>query len=79
LTLRAQNLELFLQIADGVDDDTWRYHLQQHDISRWFRDAIKDESLAAEASDIEAQTDVPPHDGRERMRAAIQRRYTTPA
>src|SRR4030095_8795146 len=79
LNLRAQNLELFLQIAEGVDDDTWRYHLQQHDISRWFRDAIKDESLAAEAGDIAMQTDVSPQDSRERIGAAIRRRYTTPA
>jgi hypothetical protein len=79
LNLRAQNLELFIQMADGVDDDTWQYHLQQHDISRWFRNAIKDESLAREATDVERQPDLSPHDSRARIRAAIQRRYTTPA
>src|SRR6266446_10126510 len=26
LNLRAQNLVLFLQIAEGVDDGTWLYH-----------------------------------------------------
>jgi HAD superfamily hydrolase (TIGR01484 family) len=79
LKLRAQNLELFAQIADGVDDDTWQYHLRQHDVSRWFRDAIKDEALAAEASEIEDQTDLPPDESRARIRDAIQRRYTTSA
>jgi hypothetical protein len=79
LNLRAQNLELFSQLADGVDDDTWRYHLRRHDISRWFREAIKDQALAHEASEIEAQADLTPQESRERMRAAIQRRYTSPA
>lgn len=78
LNLRAQNLELFNQLADGVDDETWRYHLRQHDVSRWFRDVIKDEPLAAEAADVEAG-DLPPAESRARIRAAIQRRYTTPA
>ena len=79
LNLRAQNLELFMQLADGVDDETWRYHLQQHDVSRWFRTAIKDESLAAEAVEIEDRDDLSPHDSRARIRAAVQRRYTAPA
>jgi len=78
LNLRAQNLELFTQLGDGVDDDTWRYHLRQRDVSRWFRDVIKDESLAAEAAEIEEQ-DLPADASRARIRDAIQRRYTTPA
>ena len=28
LNLRAQNLTIFLQMADGVDDQTWRHHLE---------------------------------------------------
>jgi hypothetical protein len=79
LKLRAQNLELFAQIADGVDDETWRYHLQQHDVSRWFRNAIKDEGLAAEASEIEDQAELPADASRARIREAIRRRYTAPA
>jgi hypothetical protein len=79
LNLRAQNLELFMQLADGVDDETWRYHLRQHDVSHWFRTVIKDESLAAEALGIEARDDLSPNDSRASIRAAIQRRYTTPA
>jgi hypothetical protein len=78
LNLRAQNLDLFSQIADGVDDETWQYHLRRHDVSRWFERAIKDESLAAEASAIEAQPDLAPRESRAQIRAAIQRRYTTP-
>jgi hydroxymethylpyrimidine pyrophosphatase-like HAD family hydrolase len=76
LNLRAQNLELFMQLADGVDDDTWRHHLRQHDVSQWFRTAIKDEALADEALEVEKQLDLSPADSRARIRAAIQHRYT---
>ena len=47
LNLRAQNLILFLQLAEGVDDGTWLYHLHAGDYSRWVRDAINDEELAS--------------------------------
>jgi hydroxymethylpyrimidine pyrophosphatase-like HAD family hydrolase/energy-coupling factor transporter ATP-binding protein EcfA2 len=79
LNLRAQNLELFMQLADGVDDETWQFHLQRHDVSEWFRAVIKDESLATEAADVEARDDLPPDETRARIREAIQRRYTTSA
>ena len=78
LNLRAQNLEIFKQIGDGVDDATWTFHLQKHDVSRWFRDVIKDESLAAEADAIES-AGLPAGESRARMRQAIERRYTAPA
>ena len=76
---RAQNLELFMQLADGVDDETWQFHLQRHDVSEWFRAVIKDESLATEAADVEARDDLSPDESRARIREAIQRRYTTSA
>ena len=43
LNLRAQNLSVFLQLAQGVDEQTWLHHLKNSDYSRWFRDAIKDD------------------------------------
>jgi hydroxymethylpyrimidine pyrophosphatase-like HAD family hydrolase len=76
LNLRAQNLELFMQLADGVDDETWRYHLREHDVSQWFRTAIKDDALADEARAVEEQADMPASESRARIRAAIQLRYT---
>jgi hydroxymethylpyrimidine pyrophosphatase-like HAD family hydrolase len=79
LNLRAQNLDLFTQMAEGVDDATWQYHLLQHDVSRWFREVIKDESLAAEAAEIEGRDELSPAESRARIRDAIERRYTTPA
>ena len=79
LNLRAQNLGLFVQIAEGVDDETWLHHLRRGDYSRWFRDAIKNEDLAREAAAIEATADASAVDSRARIRAAIDQRYTLPA
>ena len=76
LNLRAHNLELFVQMAEGVDDATWLHHLQAGDYSRWFRDAIKDDELGAEAAGIEAQPDLGPAESRARIREAVEKRYT---
>ncbi|HZZ85162.1 MAG TPA: HAD hydrolase family protein [Anaeromyxobacteraceae bacterium] len=75
LDLRAQNLELFLQLADGVDDETWRFHLENGDYSRWFREAIKDEELARDAAEVERSAGGDPRDTRKRLREAVERRY----
>jgi HAD superfamily hydrolase (TIGR01484 family) len=79
LHLRAQNLMLFVQISEGVDDETWLHHLRRRDYSRWLREAIKDENLASEVATVEADAELPPAESRARVRQAIERRYTTPA
>ena len=79
LNLRAQNLGLFIQLAAGVDDETWVHHLRNRDYSRWFREAIKDEDLASEAAGVEGDPSVSPKDGRALITAAIKRRYTMPS
>ena len=78
LNLRAQNLQLFSQIAEGVDDETWMHHLRKHDYSRWFRESIKDDTLADQVSTIEQSQSLSPVESRERVRAAIEDRYTVP-
>ena len=78
LNLRAQNLMLFMQIADGVDDETWDFHLRRHDYSRWFRDKVKDAELAARAREVE-ETGLAANETRARIRAAIEERYAAPA
>jgi hypothetical protein len=75
LHLRAQNLSIFLQMADGVDAATWEHHLRHGDYSRWFREAIKDEDLAAEAQRIEKDAAMK---SRDEIRDAIENRYTLP-
>jgi hypothetical protein len=54
LNLRAQNLALFAQIADGIDDETWLYHLRRHDYSRWIADKIGDADAAQVIAAIES-------------------------
>ena len=79
LNLRAQNLTLFMQMADGVDDDSWLHHLEAHDYSRWIREAIKDDELADELEQIEGQPARDPKATRRAVREAIERKYTAPA
>jgi HAD superfamily hydrolase (TIGR01484 family) len=73
LKLRAQNLGMFLQMAEGVDEETWMHHLAQRDYSKWFRTVIKDDGLAAEAEQIESGGGA---DSLDRIRGAIGKRYT---
>jgi HAD superfamily hydrolase (TIGR01484 family) len=79
LNLRAQNLMMFLQIADGVDGPTWLFHLQQGDYARWFRDQVKDGELAEVAEQTAAAPDLSAEESRARIRQAIEDRYTLPA
>jgi hypothetical protein len=79
LNLRAQNLMLFAQIAEGVDDATWEHHRRIGDYSGWFRRVIKDEELAAEAAAAESDANLDPAESRVRIIDAIHRRYTAPA
>jgi hydroxymethylpyrimidine pyrophosphatase-like HAD family hydrolase len=78
LRLRAQNLTVFLQMAEGVDEDTWMHHLKAGDYSRWFRECIKDEELAREAAAVELDG-MDAEESRARIREAVERRYTAPA
>lgn len=79
LNLRAQNLQLFAQIADGVDDETWLYHLRRSDYSQWFANQIKDENLAKGAEAIEANRALTARESRQAMRELIDRLYTAAA
>lgn len=75
LNLRAQNLTLFCQLAEGIDDETWVYHLERNDYSRWFRYCIHDDDLAAETELIATQTESTVAESKARILAAIQRNY----
>jgi hypothetical protein len=79
LNLKAQNLMIFLQISDGIDDATWEHHLRAGDYSAWFRNVIKDDDMAQEAAEIEADKSLGPHESRKRVRDMVSRRYTAPA
>ena len=77
LNLRAQNLTIFMQMADGVDDETWLHHLQAHDYSRWVREAIKDDELAdelaADRGSADARSESDPTLGARGDRAQVHR------
>lgn len=79
LNLKAQNLMMFVQLADGVDQDTWLYHLHQQDYSRWLQEAIKDDELATEVANVEKHSNLSAQESLERVKAAIMQRYTLPA
>jgi hypothetical protein len=53
-----QNLRLLLQVAGGVDAETWLHHLRRGDYSRWVRDAIKDEEVAGDIATVERSASV---------------------
>lgn len=79
LNLRAQNLILFLQLAEGVDDETWQHHLRRGDYSEWLRQRIKDDALANQVRAIERETALAATESRRRIKAAVEERYTLPA
>ncbi len=79
LNLRAHNLNTFIEMAQGVDDDTWLYHLRRGDYSQWMREAIKDEALAGEVREIEKdgkESSQSPKKTRSEVIEAINRRYS---
>jgi hydroxymethylpyrimidine pyrophosphatase-like HAD family hydrolase len=78
LNLRAQNLILFTQLGEGVDDETWVHHLRQGDYSRWFRERIKDEGLAEDAASVESTPELSPAESRRMIKQMIEKRYTLP-
>ena len=78
LNLKAVNLMRFVEIAEGVDDETWLYHLRKSDYSTWFRRSIKDPELAEEAGEIEKDESLDAQMSRKLMAEIVERRYTVP-
>ncbi len=79
LKLRAHNLIVFTDLADGVDEDTWLYHWQRGDVSHWVRTCIKDEQLAGKIAALEREESADPAVSRKRVRDLIEEVYTLPA
>ncbi len=76
--LRAQNLAIFSQIAEGIDEETWLYHLHRGDYSRWFRHAVNDHYLADQAERVEQRRMLSSAESRTLIRSLIDARYTLP-
>jgi HAD superfamily hydrolase (TIGR01484 family) len=75
LHLAAKNLENFIELANGVGDDAWSYHLENKHYSTWFDNIIKDPDLAGEISAIEDQQNVSPKESREEIAARIREKF----
>jgi hypothetical protein len=78
LNLRAQNLVVFNQLAEGVDEATWLFHLRAGDYSHWIRSAIKDEQLAGAVERVERTFPSDAEESRRAIRKLIDQSYTLP-
>src|SRR5262249_9320773 len=79
LNLRAHNLILFMDLGDGVDDETWQHHLGRGEFSQWLRQGIKDDTLAQQVAAIERDGQLDPPASRRKIRELIEAKYTLPA
>ena len=78
LNLRANNLITFIQLAEGVDDDTWNFHLKRHEYSNWFRDVINDDVLARQALTVEDDESLGALESKKAIVNAVSAEYTLP-
>jgi len=69
----------FMQLAEGVDEDTWIYHLRRNEYSKWFRQIIKDDRLATAAEAAERDQNLSATESRRRINEAIEQFYTLAA
>ncbi|MFN8554420.1 MAG: HAD-IIB family hydrolase [Candidatus Obscuribacterales bacterium] len=79
LNLRVQNLILFIQISEGIDDETWLYHLRNAEYSKWFAAAIKDEKLANQTAAIEENMSLSAEESKAAIHSLIKNTYTASA
>jgi HAD superfamily hydrolase (TIGR01484 family) len=75
MNLRAKNLTAFCELASGVDDDTWVFHLRRGDYSAWIAAIIRDDDLAREVAEIEHAPRLGPLESRRLVCDAIDGRY----
>lgn len=71
-------MNLFAQLAEGVDDETWDFHLSNGDYSRWLREPIKDKDLAGIVAKIENDRNLSAAESRQQVLDAIRKTYTIP-
>ena len=76
INLRAKNLYIFLEIMEGIDDETWQFHLNRGDYANWFREVIRDVELAENVNKIEPSLSAV--DSKRMIKELIERRYTLP-
>ena len=75
LNLRAANLVRFRELAEGIDDATWQFHLGAGHYSAWMANMIKDPELAREVADVEGNAALSPAESRGAVLNALRQRY----
>ena len=74
-SLRATNLKRFIELAEGLDDETWLFHLKRNDYSNWIEHVIKDYGLADEVRAIETSDDSAAEQTRTAVQQTIEKRF----
>jgi phosphoglycolate phosphatase (TIGR01487 family) len=74
--LSAPNLSFFCHIGRGIDEETWLFHLDRGDYSRWIRESVKDRDLAEVVRQVEERGDLDSQDSRNLICDAIEARYS---
>jgi hypothetical protein len=64
-----------MQLGEGVDDDTWLFHLSEGDYERWFREMIRDDDLADRAKELRRNGDVSADESRQQIFDFIRKKY----
>jgi hydroxymethylpyrimidine pyrophosphatase-like HAD family hydrolase len=77
--LRAQNLQVFVQLAERVDSATWEFHRQAGDFSRWIGTSVKDRKLARAIALVERDARLGTDEARAQIRQLVEARYAPPA
>ena len=78
LNIKVQNLILFMQVAEGLDAQTWLFHLRKGDYSNWFDNVIHDSVLAEETRSLEENANIGAGESLSIIKELIERRYTLP-
>jgi len=78
LNLKAQNLVMFLQIGNGVDDETWEFHRKRNDFSKWLGDCLKNPDMGRETLAVERDKALSAKEAREAIRSIIEAKFTLP-
>jgi hydroxymethylpyrimidine pyrophosphatase-like HAD family hydrolase len=79
MNIRAQNVYIFLQIADGLDEETLFHHLKKGDYSEWFTVHVKDAAVGQAMKAIEAEEGLTRETFLQKLRKVIEEHYTLPS
>ncbi|OQP56992.1 haloacid dehalogenase [Niastella vici] len=75
LSLKAYNLVIFTQMASGIDEETWLFHLKRKDYSNWLRNSVHDVELA-DLVEVVEKDEKHFRDSRKKIVDLINERYT---